>query len=1454
MQSNRMDAITEAFNNLLESETHNRSTGASSNLYHDNDNDNYNDILDDDESSVVALVYRQGYLCAALAEIMNLDDVDVDVDVDVDIEGDKGSAGDICAIEGNSTGKRLKSLRDVLGDQASSLGPLLGPLLQDRVDRQALMPATQDVDANEEVLDPSVNARTLTLVAVQAAWLYARVLSLPGALGSGLVDLEWLTALTAVVRRWSLECCGREQELVNGTPYSTSVHSPTKSPPKKRSRSNQSPQSDSDDEQEGLSNNVLKLGLQVAWAICGIPMHREFAAWSFEAREAILDAVSASLGTVAALQSALQQTQEHPTCCRIISKASTAFKASLTHARSGKSDATRQHETAVLILRGMLHLLQFKEILPNGEKGKLDAHTAASEILHTLMVSFHQSSIAASLASRSSLADATNQQTPSRRRRRSGGGLMTPATTINGKTPGGRRRRTSIEAPGHYGGKTPLLSPALKGRRSSMGCVVMTPALHFKPRPVWSVFVGLLQKLATTKGLERASARGPTVDALVQCVPALPLAERAHFLRYLLKLAKSKVSLHRLVACELLGRFLAEDWVSTHQDDIVATEAATASSPTPETPNSESSHQDEGMQLTIALWKALQGRLLDKLAAVRARAAASVETATTVHPDWLDESLLESLRKRALRDETATVRKAALLALKQVLLSQPEFLSEQYIATFCEVCHDSSLLTRRAAAESITSLLEAYLDHPTVGYLLEQAWSTCVLPMVMDEDVAPKAIASFDQVVISPILASIEKSSHDDSSKKALAAAWRLLAHVATVCSAQGASKGVRQALQTALHNMASQDSDRIYKHLWKEITRIAKTSLDDQETSEVQVIGVWCLLEAILLSAPSKKNITSMVQIVKKRSGNSILDDLCQSAWTNLLDRCHKTSRSWLQETLRSCLCVVAHLAPGLDEQTAEIIHTNLQEALRLLNFPPEVIGVAIKALAAVTVRLDSNDTTLCSQWIRSIYKSCEEEMTDSVKACGESSFPVDRQARLVRALFCVGELSMVGFRVDDDEKDFAKKNGRNNDKDILRGMHEKPSKKLQELVMILLPPDLPGLSIPRKTPTTIRAHAFTVLGKLALRDEHLAKNSLNLLARELHPSTLNPSPSVQSNALLVLGDLCVRYTNMADRYLPVMASCLQSGASDPEKNFLHSSSIASAVTRKHAVLLLSSLLLQDYIKWRGLLFHRFLVACSDENEEVAALAESVLSGPLSTRNPKLFFNHFVEALFVLNKCTAHPIYIAAANQGDGGSGIAVGFDGIYLNGELGRLRRRRMYEFLLSKLSDEEKIGVTARLAKEVLGEAVSSEGDLGRVCQMSNQDFGPKLQSAWNVLTDALSILTNKAIKVGKVQDEEDVVEDPNVPNPTRQVSMAKNRLLSKISRKHLIEIVLPILCNLKSKLQSSCSPLLKDLMTYLLDIFKAYKVEVKEFLANDPTLLQEIEYDARQYTIQNNCTDA
>ena len=62
---------------------------------------------------------------------------------------------------------------------------------------------------------------------------------------------------------------------------------------------------------------------------------------------------------------------------------------------------------------------------------------------------------------------------------------------------------------------------------------------------------------------------------------------------------------------------------------------------------------------------------------------------------------------------------------------------------------------------------------------------------------------------------------------------------------------------------------------------------------------------------------------------------------------------------------------------------------------------------------------------------------------------------------------------------------------------------------------------------------------------------------------------------------------------------------------------------------------------------------------------------------------------------------------------------------------------------------------------------------------------------------------------------------------------------------MEIVVPILCSLKVQLETNHSPLLKHLMKYLGYIFRTYKSEVQEHLANQPTLLQELEYDMKQY---------
>lgn len=87
----------------------------------------------------------------------------------------------------------------------------------------------------------------------------------------------------------------------------------------------------------------------------------------------------------------------------------------------------------------------------------------------------------------------------------------------------------------------------------------------------------------------------------------------------------------------------------------------------------------------------------------------------------------------------------------------------------------------------------------------------------------------------------------------------------------------------------------------------------------------------------------------------------------------------------------------------------------------------------------------------------------------------------------------------------------------------------------------------------SVIRAHAFVTMGKFCLRDKIKARDHVNIFLREIHVTNLNDTnnsivstrdygnSSVRSNALLVLGDMCVRYTNLVDRHVGTMAACLQ-------------------------------------------------------------------------------------------------------------------------------------------------------------------------------------------------------------------------------------------------------------------------------------------------------------------------
>lgn len=63
-------------------------------------------------------------------------------------------------------------------------------------------------------------------------------------------------------------------------------------------------------------------------------------------------------------------------------------------------------------------------------------------------------------------------------------------------------------------------------------------------------------------------------------------------------------------------------------------------------------------------------------------------------------------------------------------------------------------------------------------------------------------------------------------------------------------------------------------------------------------------------------------------------------------------------------------------------------------------------------------------------------------------------------------------------------------------------------------------------------------MIGKLCLQHEDLAKKSIPALVRELE---VCEDVAVRNNVVIVMCDLCIRYTVMVDKYIPNISMCLK-------------------------------------------------------------------------------------------------------------------------------------------------------------------------------------------------------------------------------------------------------------------------------------------------------------------------
>uniref|UniRef100_A0A673LFW2 Condensin-2 complex subunit D3 n=1 Tax=Sinocyclocheilus rhinocerous TaxID=307959 RepID=A0A673LFW2_9TELE len=347
-----------------------------------------------------------------------------------------------------------------------------------------------------------------------------------------------------------------------------------------------------------------------------------------------------------------------------------------------------------------------------------------------------------------------------------------------------------------------------------------------------------------------------------------------------------------------------------------------------------------------------------------------------------------------------------------------------------------------------------------------------------------------------------------------------------------------------------------------------------------------------------------------------------------------------------------------------------------------------------------------------------------------------------------------------------------------------------------------------PNSMPTVVRAHAVITLGKLCLQHEELMLKYLPVFARELEVGT---ELAVRSNIVVVMCDLCMRYTNTVTRYIPNISACLRD--KDP-------------VVREQTLIMLTNLLQEEYVKWKGALFFRFAIALVDPDPTIADLCEYCLVDLLLKKSPLMFSQHFIECIFHFNSYEKHKKYNKFPQTESEKSKFS-------LKGPQNQGKRFRIYRFLLKNFTDEKRFNITTKICQDILASFVDSELPLD--------------SEGSEMLADIFDILSLKEIKLtamsGPAAGEEPQEDEMAMAKAVLQV--AQKKLVSQVQKRNFVENVIPIIISLKNMLEEQHSPVLKHLMAYLQVTMQDYRSQVKELFAADEQLAAEVEYNLKQF---------
>ncbi|KAM9364165.1 LOW QUALITY PROTEIN: condensin-2 complex subunit D3-L-like [Pholidichthys leucotaenia] len=536
-------------------------------------------------------------------------------------------------------------------------------------------------------------------------------------------------------------------------------------------------------------------------------------------------------------------------------------------------------------------------------------------------------------------------------------------------------------------------------------------------------------------------------------------------------------------------------------------------------------------------------------------------------------------------------------------------------------------------------------------------------------------------------------------------------------------------------------------------------------------VAGAWLLLSKVVASSP-------------RVPYSKILD-----AWDTMI-----SSGSVNGTTCTHILCVIGDIAKNLNGESKDRIVADLMSWLKTFT-SLEVICAAVETLYQLGCSEDIKQTqafmnrhcgelvTVCEDYLAKILLTengtqnlNEKLMIKHLHTLGVASLNCPARVSKRMVLLVVSVLTAHSDRLAECQEE--------------------------------LPASLPLSQFKANSlPTSIRAHGVLTLGKLCLQHEELAQKYLPVFARELEVGT---EVAIRNNVVVIMGDLCVRYTNIVDVYIPNISACLR----DDE-----------AVVRENTLITLTNLLQEEFVKWKGSLFFRFMVALVDPVPAIARLCEYCLIHSLLNKNPEMFSQHFIECIFHFNSYSKHKVY----NKFPQTEREKVRFS---LKGEQHREKRFQIYRFLLEHFTDAQRFNIYNKISQTILTCFADEELPL-------DADGAEILSETFNILTLKEMKLQAMSASAGGATAEEG--EEENMATMAKAIMQAaQKKVVSQVQKKTFIQNIVPLIISLKHLLEQKRSPVLRDLMAYLQVTMQDYRNEVKEFFAGDEQLATEVEF--------------